>query len=74
MDIIDEMMIHFLFTDIQMPGINNGLDLAKEVAARFPEAGIIVASDRVSPDEIDLPASAGFFGKPCDLSTIRRAL
>jgi two-component system cell cycle response regulator CpdR len=34
-DMIDSEAIHFLFTDIQMPGVLTGVDLAKEVAARF---------------------------------------
>lgn len=70
MDIIDDLTIHFLFTDIQMPGLNSGVDLAREVANRFPEAGIIVASGRVNPDDIDLPPSAEFLGKPYDLNKI----
>ncbi|NSY62219.1 response regulator [Agrobacterium tumefaciens] len=70
MGIIEEQTIHFLFTDIQMPGQHTGVDLAQEVAARFPEAGIIVASGRVRSDEIELPPSAEFLSKPYDLDGI----
>jgi DNA-binding response OmpR family regulator len=70
LDIIDGEAIHFLFTDIQMPGVLTGVDLANEVAARFPNAGIIVASGRIRPGEIDLPSSAKFFSKPYDLDAI----
>jgi FixJ family two-component response regulator len=67
---IDSEVIHFLFTDIQMPGVLTGVDLANEVAERFPEAGIVVASGRVRSGEIDLPPSAKFFTKPYDLDLI----
>ncbi|SCX31586.1 putative transcriptional regulatory protein pdtaR [Agrobacterium sp. DSM 25558] len=70
LDIIEEQAIHFLFTDIQMPGTNSGVDLAHEVATRFPDAGIIVASGRVRSDDIDLPPSAEFLTKPYDLDHI----
>ena len=52
---MDDGAIHFLFTDIQMPGRLTDVDLAHEVAARFPEAGIVVASGRIKPYEVDLP-------------------
>ena len=70
MDIISEQTIHFLFTDIQMPGKLSGIDLAHKVAERFPDAGIIVASGRLTAAEIGLPPSAEFFSKPYDLSMI----
>ena len=70
LDKIDDGTIHFLFTDIQMPGLLTGVDLAHEVAARFPHAGIVVASGRITPGEIDLPSSAQFFSKPYDLDLI----
>jgi DNA-binding response OmpR family regulator len=70
LDKIDDGTIHFLFTDIQMPGLLTGVDLANEVAVRFPEAGIVVASGRITPGEVDLPSSAQFFSKPYDLDLI----
>lgn len=70
MEKMDDGAIHFLFTDIQMPGSLTGVDLANEVAERFPEAGIVVASGRVNPSEIVLPPSAQFFAKPYDLALI----
>lgn len=70
LDIINDKTINLLFTDIQMPGENSGLDLAHAVADRFPEAGIVIASGRLTPADVDLPASAEFFAKPYDLSAI----
>jgi CheY-like chemotaxis protein len=68
--IINEQTIHFLFTDIQMPGKLSGVDLAHAVAKRFPEAGIIVASGRLTPGDIELPPAAEFFSKPYAFSKI----
>lgn len=69
-EIINEQTIHFLFTDIQLPGTLDGVDLAHAVAARFPNAGIIVASGRLTPEEVSLPPGAEFFSKPYSFEKI----
>jgi len=56
--IIDGQTIHFLFSDIQTPGRLSGVDLAHAVAKRFPDAVIIVTSDRIPPEDIELPAGS----------------
>jgi two-component system cell cycle response regulator CpdR len=53
-----------------MPGRISGVDLANVVAERYPEAGILVASGRMRPDELDLPRSAEFLAKPYDFATV----
>lgn len=68
--IIHEQAIHLLFTDIQTPGKLSGIELAHLVAERFPSAGIIVASGRLTADNIDLPPTAEFFSKPYDFAKI----
>lgn len=68
--ILKEQSIHFLFTDVQMPGRLSGVDLAHVVAERFPEAGIIVASGRLTPSDVELPKTAEFFSKPYSFSDI----
>lgn len=70
MDILDMQKIHFLFTDIQMPGKLTGVDLAHAMAKRCPEAGIIVASGRLAATDVDLPPQAEFHPKPYDLEII----
>ncbi|NTE87846.1 response regulator [Agrobacterium rubi] len=70
LDLINDEMIHFLFTDIQMPGKHSGVDLAHQVAARFPQAGIVVASGRILSEDISLPPTAEFVTKPYDLELI----
>ncbi|TCR65959.1 hypothetical protein EV561_1559 [Rhizobium sp. BK376] len=57
-------------TDIQMPGRLSRVDLANIVAQRFPEAGIIVASGRLTSNEVDLAPRAEFFSKPYDFARI----
>lgn len=74
MDLIEDQTIHFLFTDIQMPGEHSGVDLALKVAARFPDAGIIVASGRIRTDEIELPPTAEFLTKPYEIDLLVKRL
>lgn len=39
--------IAILFTDVEMPGSMNGLDLAGRVAARWPHIRLVITSGRV---------------------------
>lgn len=74
MDIIGEEAIHFLFTDIQTPGVHTGVDLAHAVHLRFPDAGIVVVSGRLTPADIQLPPNAQFVSKPYMFEDIVRRL
>lgn len=64
--------IDLLITDVDMPGVLNGVDLAKMVAECAPHIGIIVSSARSVSQ--DLPASVYYLPKPCSaaglLSTV----
>jgi hypothetical protein len=40
------------FTDVSMPGSMSGSDLARRVAERWPDVGIILASGRPWPCEL----------------------
>ncbi len=57
-------MIRVLFTDIQMPGRLNGLQLAQEAALRWPWIALLVASGKERPDGGALPAGCRFLPKP----------
>ena len=56
--------IALLFTDIQMPGSMNGLELAHTVHRRWPPIKIILASGQLSLSCSDIPQHSRFFGKP----------
>jgi CheY-like chemotaxis protein len=54
--------IGLLFTDVSLPGLMSGSDLAHHVALRWPRVGIIMTSGRPRPEP--LPANAHFHAKP----------
>lgn len=56
--------IVLLFTDVEMPGFNNGFALARDTARQWPHISIVVASAQVRPGPGDLPDGARFLGKP----------
>ena len=58
--------IALMFTDIQMPGSMNGLELAHTVHERWPPIKIILVSGQVKPATIDIPADSRFHGKPLE--------
>ena len=41
--------VRLLFTDIQMPGALNGMDLAREVHARWPNVLLVITSRQRKP-------------------------
>jgi CheY-like chemotaxis protein len=56
--------IALLFTDIQMPGSMDGLELAQAVHERWPPIRIILVSGQLKPANADIPADTRFFAKP----------
>lgn len=56
--------IAVVFTDIEMPGAMNGIQLAHAVRAGWPPVAIVVTSGRVKPHEGDLPKNVCFLRKP----------
>lgn len=56
--------IALLFTDVQMPGSMNGLQLAHVVHERWPPIKIILASGQLKLSGSDIPLDSRFFGKP----------
>jgi CheY-like chemotaxis protein len=64
--------IALIFTDINMPGEKDGLDLASEVAKRWPEIEIIVTSGaRKLPDE-EIPDDGQFLPKPYSAAALTK--
>lgn len=66
--------IALIFTDINMPGDKDGLDLATEVAKRWPEIEIIVTSGarRLSDDQ--LPDDGDFLSKPYSAAALTQSV
>lgn len=62
--------IRLLVTDVQMPRGLDGLALARTVAERWPEVGIVVISGVATPAPDDLPPGARFIAKPFTPRTV----
>ena len=58
--------IALLFTDIQMPGSMDGLQLAHTVHERWPPIKIILVSGQLRLSDMDIPRNSRFFGKPLE--------
>ena len=56
--------IEVLFTDVDMPGLMDGLHLARYVHDRWPPMKIVVTSGHHRLAEADLPGEGVFFSKP----------
>lgn len=56
--------VRVLFTDIQMPGRLDGMELARQVHARWPHVVLLVTSGRLSPRDEDIPDEGAFLSKP----------
>jgi CheY-like chemotaxis protein len=56
--------VRLLFTDIQMPGALDGMDLVREVHARWPRVLLVIASGRIKPPQAEIPDDGRFVSKP----------
>jgi two-component system, response regulator PdtaR len=56
--------VKLLFTDVQMPGSLNGMELACEVHARWPHVLLVIKSGRERPARADIPDDGRFVAKP----------
>lgn len=66
--------IRALFTDVQLPGVLDGLALARRVSAERPEIAIVVTSGSVAIEPGDLPAASRFIAKPYNAMQVVRML
>ena len=56
--------IRVLFTDVQMPGSMDGIQLSAAVHSRWPDTEVMVTSGRIQPRAHDLPPNVRFLAKP----------
>jgi two-component system, response regulator PdtaR len=56
--------VRLLFTDIQMPGALDGMDLAREVHQRWPRVLLVITSGQKKPTEAEIPDHGRFVAKP----------
>lgn len=56
--------VRLLFTDVQMPGALDGLDLARQVHQRWPGVLLLVTSGGVPLGNADIPDAGRFVAKP----------
>ena len=56
--------VRLLFTDIQMPGAFDGLELVRRVRKRWPHIRLVVTSGRMAPNAKDIPDDGYFLAKP----------
>ena len=56
--------IRAVFTDIQMPGDADGIDLARHVAEMRPDVVVVITSGRSIGAPTDLPETTRFVPKP----------
>jgi CheY-like chemotaxis protein len=66
--------ISVLFTDINMPGGFDGLELARRVHAFRPDVRLIVTSGRGPPRPCELPDDGRFLPKPYDRASLARLI
>lgn len=66
--------IGLLFTDITLPGTMDGLDLAAEVAERWPQIGIMLASGALGNLDPEIAPGAHRLPKPYDFRQFSDAL
>ncbi|GAC1574723.1 MAG: response regulator [Sphingomicrobium sp.] len=73
-DLLKAAPIAALFTDVELFGKMDGLELAWIAHNRDPEAAILVVSGRQLPKPEELPPGALFISKPYDLKRVLQSL
>jgi CheY-like chemotaxis protein len=56
--------VRLLFTDIQMPGRIDGMELARLVHERWPHILLVMTSGRQQPSQAEIPDHGRFIAKP----------
>jgi CheY-like chemotaxis protein len=70
----DHPEISVLFTDIQMPGAFDGMELARRVYSRRPDVQLVITSGNVRPTPNEIPDHGQFVAKPYDVQAVARMI
>lgn len=71
---MDLQAYDLVFSDVQMPGSMDGIELAKFIAKRFPGLPVLLASGYVVAPERLRPLHVSLITKPYDAHALRRTL
>ena len=74
LELLQNCAVGVLFTDIQMPGPMNGLELARLVHERWPDVRLVLTSGRVRPTAADMPDDSAFLSKPYASSSLLKTM
>jgi CheY-like chemotaxis protein len=66
--------IRLVFTDVQMPGCMDGLQLAHFVRKRWPPTAIVICSAIKKPSTDELPAHTYWLAKPAMPDSVLKAV
>jgi DNA-binding NtrC family response regulator len=56
--------VRVLFTDVQMPGQLDGMDLARKIHEQWPKVLVLITSGDSRPAKADIPNQGHFLAKP----------
>ena len=66
--------IDLVFTDIEMPGSMDGLELAAVISLRWPPIRILITTGKAAPRSDQMPAGSAFILKPYDIPDVFQAM
>ncbi|HZK99607.1 MAG TPA: response regulator [Caulobacteraceae bacterium] len=66
--------IRLLFTDINMPGEMDGIQLARKVHQLHPAIQVLLTSGKVRPRNGEFPDDGDFIAKPYSAASMTRAV
>jgi two-component system, response regulator PdtaR len=66
--------VDLLFTDINMPGPIDGLELARRVIRLRPRIHLLLTSGKVRPTSAQIPDDGAFLAKPYSPEAVTRAV
>jgi CheY-like chemotaxis protein len=65
--------VKLVFTDIQLPGTLDGIDLARQVQKRWPHIQVVITSGRKRPSPAEMPEGR-FLAKPYSSQDLLREI